>query len=194
MTRKQRTFVKGLPVHVTQRGVNKCDIFANDKDRIKYLEVLTEASDKHDCPVHCYALMGNHVHLLMTPADNDSLPKTMQSVNIRYVWHFNKNHERTGPLFESRYRTSLVDSDRYLRTCYLYIELNPVRAQLCKRPRDSRWTSHHSHAYGHLDPVVTPHNHYQALGKDDTARQRNYRRLFRQQLSEDELRTIRSGV
>ena len=62
MTRKHRTFVKGLPVHVTQRGVNKCDIFANDKDRSKYLEVLTEASDKHDCPVHCYALMGNHVH------------------------------------------------------------------------------------------------------------------------------------
>ena len=82
MTRKHRTFVNGLPVHVVHRGVNECDIFANDHDRNKYLDVLVEAADKHDAPVHCDALMGNHVYLLMTPARKESLPKTMQLVNV----------------------------------------------------------------------------------------------------------------
>ena len=65
MTRKHRTFVKGMPVHVVQRGVNKCDIFANNKDRSKYLEVLIEAADQHDCPVHSYVLMANHVIVMV---------------------------------------------------------------------------------------------------------------------------------
>ena len=181
-------------MHVVQRGVNKCDIFANDKDRNKYLDVLIEASDKHACPVHCYALMGNHVHLLMTPADEDSLPKTMQSVNVRYVWHFNRRHERTGPLFESRYRPGPVDSDQYLKACYQYIELNPVRAKLCKQPADYRWSSYRHHAYGELDRLVTAHRAYLALATDDTTRQRRYRRWFRQKLEDEQLAQIRSGV
>ena len=181
-------------MHVVQRGVNKCDIFASDKDRSKYLEVLIDASDKHDCPVHCYVLMGNHMHLLMTPGNKGSLPKTMQSVNVRYVWHFNRRHERTGPLFESRYRAGMVDSDQYLHACYLYIELNPVRAEFCKRPQDYRWSSHHCHAYGEPDPVVTLHRHYQALAKDEHGRQKRYRGWFRQRLSEEQISAIRSSV
>jgi putative transposase len=194
MTRKHRTFVEGLPVHVVQRGVNKRDIFANDQDRNKYLDVLVEASDQHDCPVHCYALMGNHVHLLMTPAHEKSLPKTMQSANVRYVWHFNHRHERTGPLFESRYRDGLVDTDPYLQVCYRYIELNPVRARLCTQPVDYRWSSHRHHAYGEPDRVVIRHRAYLALAKDDTGRQSRYRGWFRQELKDEQLAQIRSGV
>ena len=194
MTRKRRTFVKGLPVHVVQRGVNKRDIFISDADRTKYLQVLIEAADKHDCPVHCYVLMGNHVHLMMTPATRQSLPKTMQSVNVRYVWYFNRRHERTGPLFESRYRTSLIDTDQYLHACFLYIELNPVRAELCKHPQDYRWSSHRLHAFGKPDPVVSFHSYYQALGTDASARQTRYRRWFRHPLSEEQISEIRSGV
>ena len=194
MTRKHRTFVEGLPVHVVQRGVNRCDIFANDQDRRKYLGVLVEASEKHDCPVHCYTLMGNHVHLLMTPARKESLPKTMQSVNVRYVWHFNHGHERTGPLFESRYRTDLVDTDPYLQVCYQYIELNPVRAGLCKQPDDYRWSSHRHHAYGEPDRLVTRHGAYLALASDDAGRQSRYREWFRQPLKDEPLAQIRSGV
>jgi len=186
--------VEGLPVHVVQRGVNRRDIFANDHDRIKYLDVLVEASDKHDCPVHCYALMGNHVHLLMTPARKESLPKAMQSVNVRYVWHFNHRHGRSGPLFESRYRASLIDTDRYLQVCCLYIDLNPVRAKLCKQPDEYRWSSYRHYAYGEPDRVVTPHCFYLALAKDDAERQSCYRGWFRQKLKDEELERIRSGV
>ena len=194
MTRKPRTFVEGLPVHVVQRGVNKRDIFANDNDRNKYLDVLAEAADKHDCSVHCYALMGNHVHLLLTPANKLSLPKTMQSVNVRYVWHFNHCHERTGPLFESRYRTSLIKTDRYLQACYKYIELNPVRAGLCQQPEDYRWSSYRYHAHGEIDRLVARHSAYLSLANDDVSRQSRYRGWFQQQLNDEQLAQIRSGV
>jgi putative transposase len=194
MTRKHRTFVPGYPVHVVQRGVNRCDIFANDNDRNKYLDFLAEASDKHDCPVHCYVLMGNHVHLLMTPGHKNALAKTMQSVNVRYVWHFNKCHERTGPLWEGRYRTSLVDSDGYLQVCYQYIDLNPVRAGFCAQPADYRWSSYRHHAYGEPDRVVTRHRGYMWLGETATARQQRYRGWFRQSLSDQQLAAIRKSV
>lgn len=180
MTRKLRSFVPGCPVHVIQRGVNRCDIFANDKDRITYLDSLIGASDKHDCPVHCYVLMGNHVHILMTPANRDSLAKTMQSVNVRYVWHFNRRHERTGPLWESRYMARHVTTDGYLKICYQYIELNPVRSGFCTQPADYRWSSHRHHAYGDHDRVVTRHRSYTLLGETNAERQQRYRGWFGQ--------------
>lgn len=194
MARKLRKIVPGLPVHVVQRGVNKCDIFASDRDRLSYIEFMTEAADTHGCAVHCYALMGNHVHFLITPSKTSSLPAAMQSLNTRYVWHFNKRHERTGGLFEGRYRAGVVDNDSYLKVCYQYIELNPVRAKLCQQPGDYHWSSYRFHAFGEPDPLVTLHKVYTMLGTDDKARQKRYRGWFKQSPAEDDLAQIRSGV
>lgn len=191
MTRAHRKFVPGVPMHVIQRGNNRCPIFFGDDDRDRYLDFLVDASDKHGCAVHCYVLMGNHVHLLMTPADEDSLANTMQLLNIRYVWHFNKLHERTGGLWEGRYTAKHVDTDRYLRVCYQYIELNPVRAGFCRRARDYLWSSHRYHAYGEYDRVVTPHEKYLSLADSDKNRHRRYRRWFREEQSEEELAAMR---
>ena len=138
--------------------------------------------------------MGNHVHLLVTPGDEISLPKTMQSVNGRYIKHFNRVHERTGPLWESRYRTSLVDNERYLKACFRYIELNPVRAKFCEKPADYLWSSHRYHAYGEPDPVVTPHKGYTLLGKSGKARQKRYRSWFRKRPTDAELEEIRGAA
>ncbi len=135
--------------------------------------------------------MGNHVHLLMTPAAEDSLAKTMQLLNIRYVWHFNRLHERTGGLWEGRYIAKHVATERYLRVCYRYIELNPVRAGFCRRARDYLWSSHRYHAYGECDRLVTPHEQYLALADSDQTRRRRYRRWFREEPSEEELAAMR---
>jgi putative transposase len=194
MARKLRRIVPGLPVHVVQRGVNRCDIFVSDIDRNNYLQFLIEASDKHDCPVHCYVLMGNHVHLLVTPASVGSLKLTMHDLNTRYVWHFNRLHERTGPLWEGRYRTSVVDTDAYLTVCYQYIELNPVRAGFCPQPADYRWSSHRFHGYGEFDGVVSPHDAYLCLGKTAEDRRSRYLGWFSQQLSVAQLNAARAGI
>ena len=194
MARKLRMIVPGLPVHVVQRGVNKCDIFANDKDRISYLDFLVEASDKYNCPIHCYVLMGNHVHLMMTPPDQVAIEATMHALNTRYVWHFNKRHERTGPLWEGRYRNSVIDNNRYLKVCYQYIELNPVRAGFCKQPADYQWSSHRHHAYGEADRIITKHRGYTLLGETEEQRQMRYRGWFEQQPSDAELNEIRSSA
>ena len=194
MTRKHRKFVPGVPMHVIQRGNNRGTIFFGDDDRNRYLELLIDASDKHLCPVHCYVLMGNHVHLLMTPTDEASLAQTMHLLNIRYVRYFNQLHERTGGLWEGRYIAKHVATERYLRICYQYIELNPVRAGFCKHARDYAWSSHRYHAYGESDRVVTPHREYLSLAASASTRRRRYRRWFRKGQSEEELATMRGSA
>jgi putative transposase len=181
-------------MHVVQRGVNKADIFADNKDRNIYLDYLIEASDRHDCPVHCYVLMKNHVHIMTTPADKRALPKTMHSLNHRYAAKFNYRHERTGPLFEGRYYAKPIKTNRYLKVLYPYIELNPVRAGLCETPAAFEWSSHRFHALGIPDRLICPHEHYQRLGKTAEARQKKYRGWFLSQPTEKQLAKIRSGV
>jgi putative transposase len=191
MTRRRRFFVPGYPLHVVQRGNDRCTIFLDDNDRTRYLDFLVEAAERHECAIHCYVLMGNHVHLLMTPATERSLAATMQSVGIRYVRYFNTSYERTGGLWESRYRASLVNTDRYLAACYRYIELNPVRANLVPHPADWPWSSHRLHAYGEPDRVVSVHDYYADLAATDLRRRFRYRNWFRNPPTEEELQNIR---
>jgi putative transposase len=138
--------------------------------------------------------MTNHVHLLATPTDETALSRVMQAVGRRYVRYFNDVHERTGTLWEGRYRASLVQSDRYLFACYRYIELNPVRAGLVSDPRDYAWSSHAVNAYGSNDAVVTPHERYEALGDDAAAQQAAYRALFAFELGDEALTAIRDAT
>lgn len=191
MTRRRRIFVPGYPFHVVQRGNDRRAIFLDDSDRIRYLDFLVEAAERHECPVHCYVLMGNHVHLLMTPATKDSLAATMQSIGIRYVRYFNTIYERTGGLWDGRYRASLVNTDCYLEACYRYIELNPVRGNLVADPADWLWSSHRLHAFGEPDRVVSVHDTYADLAASPHYRQSRYRRWFYDPPTEDELNNIR---
>ena len=191
MTRRRRIFVPGYPLHVVQRGNDRRAIFLDDSDRIRYLDFLVEAAERHECAVHCYVLMGNHVHLLMTPAYADSLPRTMQSVGICYVRYFNTAYERTGGLWDSRYRACLINTDRYLENCYRYIELNPIRANLVADPADWPWSSHRLHAFGEPDRVVSVHDYYAELGATAQRRRSRYQQWFREPLTQDELQNIR---
>jgi putative transposase len=178
VARKRRFFDPGFPLHVTQRGNNRGRIFKSDADRLRYLDVLVEATDKFDCAVHCYALMNNHVHLLVSPADTRAMAKAMQSLNGKYVKYFNRVHERTGALYEGRYGAEIVDTDGYLNRVYHYIELNPVKDGYCKNPEDFLWSSHRFHSLGEPDRVVTPHRAYTLLGGSPAERQARYRRWF----------------
>ena len=193
MPRPPRLLVPGQPHHVIQRGNNRSPIFAGETDYRVFRDCFADACRDHGCLVHAYVLMTNHVHFLMTPASAGGIGFVMQAVGRKYVRYFNRMNERTGGLWEGRYRATRIDSERYLLTCYRYIELNPVRAGLVTDPSQYRWSSYGANAIGLLDPLVTTHERYLALGVGRAARTTAYRALFHQVLDERTLYGIRNG-
>ncbi|MFZ0257283.1 MAG: transposase [Gammaproteobacteria bacterium] len=194
MARQPRFILPGQPQHVIHRGNNRSDIFFSEDDYLFYLDALCSAGQKHACEVHAYVLMTNHVHLLMTPQQGNSLSKVLQSVGRRFVQHINFTYERTGTLWEGRYRSTLIDSERYLLTCMRYIELNPVRAGLVRHPRHYRWSSYRANGEGKHDPLLSPHSLYENLGRTAVDCRRTYRELFKAPLEEATINAIRQST
>lgn len=191
MARIPRIVLPGQPHHIIQRGNNRSPIFFVDDDYRLYLRWLSESCNKHDCAIHAYVLMTNHVHLLLTPTREDTICRTMQTLGRRYVRYINETYQRTGTLWEGRYKSSLIDSERYLLTCYRYIELNPVRAGMVNHPEDYPWSSYHHNAYGKKDTLISEHYLYLALDSSVAARYRAYRQLFATDIDNKSVNSIR---
>lgn len=194
MARLPRFFVPGEVLHIIQRGNNRELIFAGERDYRFFLDCLSRAVQVHEVFVHAYVLMTNHVHLLAAPRTKTSLPGALQSVGRRYVQYFNNAYQRSGTLWEGRYRATVVDSERYLLTCMRYIELNPVRAGMVKHPAEYRWTSYHANAQGAPDILIGRHELYERLGRSEQERQAAYRQLFRAQLPGTDVEAIREAT
>jgi putative transposase len=177
MARQPRFTVPGYPHHVMQCGNNRQAVFADDEDRRTWLELLHTQAQAHQVAVHGYVLMNNHVHLLLTPQTQDGIPLMMQAIGRLYVRRFNRRHARTGTLWEGRYRSTVIESDRYLLACMAYIDLNPVRAGMVTTPADYPWSSHPHYAGLRSDPVLTAHPLYWALGNTPFAREQAYAQL-----------------
>ena len=175
MPRLKRACPAGFPVHIVQRGNNRQICFAEDADMAAYANWLREAALIYGVAVHAWVFMTNHVHLLVTPERDTAISKTMQYLGRYYVRYFNFRYQRTGTLFEGRFKSSLVDTDRYLLACQRYIELNPVRAGIVNDPADYAWSSYHSHALGVAANMWTPHPTYLALGQNAAERNQVYR-------------------
>lgn len=111
----------------------------------------------------------------------------MQAVGRRYVRHVNDMSGRTGTLWEGRYKSSLVDGDRYVLACHRYIELNPVRAGMVVQPGDYPWSSHGSNALGQTDLLLSPHPVYLQIAADAAEHRAHYRTLVAQGIAADEL-------
>ena len=194
MARLPRYSLPGQPQHVIQRGNNRDIIFADSDDYRFYLEKLNDACRRFGCVLHGYVLMTNHVHLMLTPSNETAIGKTMQSLGRYYVQYFNYRYQRTGTLWEGRYKSTLIDAEQYLLTCYRYIELNPVRAGMVAHPREYNWSSYGHNALGVTDPIVTEHALYRRLGRTTPERQAAYRALFRHHISQETLATIRDAT
>lgn len=194
MARKPRFEVVGLPQHIVQRGNNRQPCFRDDEDRRRYLADLEEALHAHDVDLHAWVLMSNHVHLLATPRTSRGVSRMMQKLGSRYVRWFNDRHERSGTLWDGRFRASLVETDSYLLACMRYIELNPVRANMVRNPGDYRWSSFAANALGCPDPLVVPHPTYLALRETVKQRCAAYRRLCAHALEERMLADIRDAL
>ncbi|WP_027994348.1 transposase [Simplicispira psychrophila] len=174
MARLPRLTLAGYPHHIIQRGNNRQLIFTDTQDFETMLALLVENAQKFAVAVHAYVLMDNHFHLLATPATAEALPLMMQAVGRSYVRYFNNRHGRSGTLWEGRYRSTLIESERYLLACMVYIDLNPVHAGMVAQAADWRWSSH-AHSLGwRVDELVTPHALYWALGNTPFAREAAY--------------------
>jgi putative transposase len=194
MPRRPRVLLNGVPLHIVQRGHNRAPCFFAEEDYQSYLHWLGEALVKESAQLHSYALMTNHVHLLVTPVDATSISRILMSLGRRYVQYVNRAYRRTGTLWDSRYKSSLVDADTYLLSCMRYIEMNPVRAAMVDDPAHYRWTSYRTNALGQVDEMITPHPVYSGIARTDEERQSSYRALFRANLDDDAISDIRLAL
>ncbi|MCW5222105.1 transposase [Verminephrobacter aporrectodeae subsp. tuberculatae] len=177
MARLPRLTLPGHLHHVIQRGNNRQPIFIDDQDFETMRALLADKARTHGVAVHAYVLMGNHFHLLLTPATQDGLPQLMQALGRRYVQYFNRRHARSGTLWEGRYRGTVLQAGRYLLPCMVYLDLNPVRAGLVAQAADYPWSSHGHWTGLRNDRLLTPHALYWALGNTPFAREAAYANL-----------------
>jgi putative transposase len=194
MARLPRYVLPGFPQHVIQRGNNRQQILFDEADYWFLWERIQTATDKFRCDVHAYVLMPSHFHLLLTPRQENGIGKLMQYVGRYYVQYFNQRHERTGTLWEGRYRATLLEPGTFLLLCSRYLELNPVRAGFVDDPQSYDWSSYGFNATGREDTLITPHPEYQKLGSSSKARQKAYRKTFSKPITEDMLARIRDAT
>ena len=134
--------------HVLSRGNEKREIFRDDKDYLKFLETLARVVDRFQLEVHAYVLMKNHYHLLVRTRQAN-LSRAIQWLGVSYSVWFNRKHQRSGHLFQGRFKNFLIENERYFTAMCLYIHNNPLRAGIVKRLADYKWSSYY--AYAHTD-------------------------------------------
>lgn len=194
MARAHRLKFADLTQHVIQRGNNRSDVFRSVDDYEFYLAALGSSCRKEQVEVHSYILMTNHVHLIMTPRKVGAVSVAMQDIGRLYVAYFNRKYERTGGLYDGRFKAFIIDTESYWFTCMRYVELNAVRAGMVSQPDQYRWSSYASNALGTEDPILTAHPLYLALGPTAALRQRQWGRICADALEGEELEEIRQAV
>ncbi|NWE79979.1 transposase [Pseudomonas yamanorum] len=191
MPRRPRVLLPDIPLHIIQRGNNRSACFYSDDDYIFYIDNLTVLAEMHGCKVHALCLMTNHVHLLLTPACCAGAGLLMKGLGQRYVQYVNRTYQRTGTLWEGRFRSCLVQQDDYVLACYRYIEMNPVRAGMVAHPGEYRWTSYRVNAQCEPSDFINPHAVYRNLGSNISQRAEAYQSIFKDRLSPELIEQIR---
>lgn len=177
-----------------QRSVAGQPAFLADTDYQFMLSELRSLSRRHEVAIHAYTLMPDQFHLLVTPSDARSLSLAMQALGRRYVRDFNRRHGRSGTLWQARFRCTVIDPERFLLPCALFIELGPVRHQRVSEARLYPWSSLLHHLGLQVDPAITEHAAVWKLGNTPFERQAEYRRLSEAGLPESEAARIHNAV
>jgi putative transposase len=194
MPRQARLIVPDIAIHIVQRGHDRADCFRHDSDYLVYLSNLRDLLPRSGCALHAYCLMTNHVHLLLTPSQPDGCALLMRDLGQRYVQYFNRRYQRSGTLWDGRFRSCLVDSGRYMLACYRYVERNPVRAGMVPSPGAYPWSSHAGNVGELANNLLKPHDEYLALSEQASLRYTAYRQLFDTEDQPDFLAAIRDAT
>lgn len=195
MPRSARIVLPNTPHHIVQRGHNRQTVFASDEDYRYYLDNLLSFKLKFGCRIYAYCLMTNHVHLIVDPGDTpEALASLMKRVAGRQTRHVNKLEQRSGSLWEGRYKSSIISTEEYLPACCRYIELNPLRAGMVTDPAAYRWSSYSCKVSSGKDPVVDLPAWYLGLGETAEERQNAYAEYVLGTVPESEIRLIRDAL
>lgn len=192
MPRHARLVMPNIPLHIIQRGADRQRCFWRDADYLRYLDALR--GQPAICAVHAYVLMSNHIHLLVSVTDERAPGGLMKALDQHYTQYVNWRYRRSGPLWEGRYKSCLLQDERYFLVCQRYIELNPVRAGLSDYPGQYRWSSYRGNAEGKADDILTPHALYLSLGQEAVVRRQAYRDLFLDSLEPGRIDNIRRAT
>jgi putative transposase len=190
MARRPRLVVPHQPHHIVQFGVDRQPIFRESDDYRTFLNWLREAAKQYKVAIHAYVLMPDHIHLLATPDDSEGLARMMQWVGRHYVPYFNRKYQRTGTLWQGRFKANVIDAASYFMICCRYLELNPVRAGIALDPADYGWSSYAHHIGVKPNPLITDHSLYWALGNTPFEREAAYKYLTEQVLTQQELHDV----
>ena len=196
MPRTARFVIPGVSLHVVQRGHDGQDCFFDESDRLAYLDYLHNFAVRFQCSVHAYCLMTNHVHLLLTPSDEEGCALLMKHLGQHYVQRVNARLDRIGTLWQGRFYSCPVASERYVLACYRYIERNPVASGMVGGPADYRWSSFAVNAGGGSGAFIQPHAAYLGLASGCGARGSAYSELVHTPLEQpviDEIRRATRG-
>ncbi|MBA6068668.1 transposase [Pseudomonas mosselii] len=196
MPRGGRVLLPHYPHHIVQRGHNRQVVFAQDTDFQRYLADLRELKDAFGVKVYAYCLMTNHVHLLLVPDDACAgLSQLMKTLAARATRYRNRLEGRTGTLWESRFKSSIVQSDTYLLACCRYIELNPVRARMTVEADDYLWSSYSIRmGAAKRQNWLDDNPLFEALGETEELRRKHNAEFVRQAISDEELSLIRDAI
>lgn len=188
MPRVARKVIEDIPHHITQRGNNKQDVFFVDDDRKVYLDILKRQAQKYGLTVMGYCLMPNHVHLIAIPHKDDSLAKAVGRAHFIYTQYINRFHNRSGHLWQGRFYSCALDEYHFL-AAMRYIECNPVRAKICRKPSDHIWSSTAAHIdNGYRSDLLDLRKWYEIIGAGQ------WKKLLMEDIDQTEIARLRGNT
>lgn len=194
MARLARLAVAGVPHHVLLIGHNGNGVFVDAEDRRAFVELMREALLSNRASLHGYVLLDSEVHLLLTPDSVEALSRSVQALCRRYGARFNRRHERSGTLWDGRFRAAPLEPEPWLLTSLAVIETLPARLGLVGRDAEFRWSSAAHHLGLRRDPAIVEHERFWALGNTPFDREAAWRALLEQAPSEAQASILLASV
>lgn len=184
MPRVRRDIPDEGALHIIARGNNKRYLFRKERDLTYFKNLLREYKQRYKCLIHHYCFMKNHIHLVVGLNEDSLLSKMMHGVELKYAQYYKRRYNHIGHFWQDRFKSFIIEDDRYLLACGLYIEANPVRAGIVRDPKDFIWSSYNFYAFGCEDNIIDADSYYLTLSNKADKRQGIYRKLMVERLLE----------
>ena len=178
MPRGRRELYDGAVYHVVQRGHNKDTLFKRRRDYLVFKEFIRKYKFRNTFDIYHYCLMPNHFHFLLKIMKGAELPKILHGISQTYSHYYRKVYNRSGHVYQNRYKSYLIEDDGYLLECGRYIDRNPLRAGIVKNLPDYSWSSYNFYGNGQADDLLTVNPLYTGMGKTDEERRNSYRKYI----------------